>query len=320
MGTSAAKISLDTHTQDALYRHEKREQWGVALFVWERDGKRAFRFADGEVRVFKKGFYEMMIPAATPSDGSADELRALILSGGSGKKGEVLPSVADQLALFLAEYPGGFAGDTWQEAHRGRHVEGSRRLKRHRDLAIAEAREQLAHERIAELTSAGNHTGIRDVLVDLLAATDLVPGAQINALRETRPTRELSLAVQAIARDPENATFKALQIALVTAQGPANSWPILTAPLSLLAPHKHICVRPNALLTQGKIVMLRFTAPKLTEAGYQRYLEVVRFVQDELAQRGHAPGDMLDLHDFMAITLRPGARAELDRLHLLAKA
>jgi hypothetical protein len=261
----------------------------------------------------------MMIPAATPSDGSADELRALILSGGSGKKGEVIPSVGDQLVLFLAEYPGGFTGDTWQDAHRGQHIEGARRLKRHRDLAIAEAREQLAHERISEFTSAGNHTGIRDALVEVLAATDLVPGAQINALRETRPTRELSLAVQEITRDPENATFGKLQTALVTAQGPANSWQILTAPLSLLAPHKHICVRPNALLTQGKIVMLRFTAPKITEAGYQRYLEVVRFVQDELSELGHPPGDMLDLHDFMAITLRPGARAELERIHLQAK-
>lgn len=322
MGTSAANSRADsnTHTQDALYRHEKRDQWGVALFVWERDGKRAFRFADGEVRVFKKGFYEMMIPAPTPSDGSADELRALILAGGSGKKGEIIPSVSDQLVLFLAEYPNGFAGDTWQDTHRGQHVEGSRRLKRHRDLSIADAREQLSHERITELLSTGNHTGIRDALVEVLAATDLVPGAQVNALRETRPTRELSLAIQAISLDPENANFKALQTALVTAQGPANSWQILTAPLSLLAPSKHICVRPNALMAQGKIVMLRFTAPKITEAGYQRFQEVVRFVQDELTTLGHAPGDLLDMHDFMAITLRPGARAELERIHLQAKA
>lgn len=325
MGTSAAaaannQLDTHTHTTDALYRHEKRDQWGVALFVWERDGKRAFRFADGEVRVFKKGFYEMMIPAATPSDGSADELRALILAGGSGKKGEIIPSVGDQLVLFLAEYPKGFAGETWQDTHRGQHVEGSRRLKRHRDPQIADAREQLSYERISELTSAGNHAGIRDALVEVLAATDLVPGAQVNALRETKPTRELSLAIQAITRDPENANFGKLQAALVTAQGPASSWPILTAPLSLLAPHKHLCVRPNALMSQGKIVMLRFTAPKITEAGYQRYLDVARFVQDELTELGHAPSDMLDLHDFMAITLRPGARAELERIHLQSKA
>jgi hypothetical protein len=316
MDTSAAN---NAHTQDALYRHEKRDQWGVALFVWERDGKRAFRFADGEVRVFKKGFYEMMVPAATPSDGSADELRALIFSGGSGKKGEVIPSIGDQLVLFLAEYPKGFAGDAWQDMHRGQHVEGSRRLKRHRDPTIADAREKLAFERITELLNVGNHAGIRDALVEVLAATDLVPSAQVNALRETRPTRELSLAIQAIARDPENATFTALQNALVTAQGPANAWQILTAMLSLLAPHKHLCVRPNALVSQGKIVMLRFTAPKVTEAGYQRYLEVVRFVDDELTQLGHAPGDMLDLHDFMAITMRPGARKELERIHLQLK-
>jgi hypothetical protein len=320
MDTSAADTRLDTHTQDALYRHEKREQWGVALFVWERDGKRAFRFADGEVRVFKKGFYEMMIPAPTPSDGSADELRALVLSGGSGKKNEIIPSVADQLVLFLAEYPDGFAGDAWHDGHRGQHVEGTRRLKRHRNPALTDARQQLSYTGITELVSASNHTGVRDALVEVLAATDLVPGAQVNTLRETRPSRELSLAIQAITRDPERASIKALQAALITAQGPASSWQILTAPLSLLAPQEHICVRPNAMMSQGKIVMLRFTAPKLTEAGYQRYLDIAKFVQRELTQLGHAPHDMLDLHDFMAVTLRPGARAELERIHLQAKA
>jgi hypothetical protein len=51
--------SIDTRespNEDALYRHKKREEWGVAVFLWERDGKRAFRFADGETRVFKQGF------------------------------------------------------------------------------------------------------------------------------------------------------------------------------------------------------------------------------------------------------------------------
>jgi hypothetical protein len=43
-------------------------------------------------------------------------------------------------------------------------------------------------------------------------------------------------------------------------------------------------------------------------------------VPRELTQLGHAPHDMLDLHDFMAVTLRPGARAELERIHLQAKA
>ncbi|PRP91711.1 hypothetical protein ENSA5_52910 [Enhygromyxa salina] len=312
----AAIDSDDTPDQDALYRHSKRDKWGVAVFLWERDGKRAFRFADGEVRVFKKGFYELMVPAPTPADGSADELRAKARASLSGKKVEIIPTVGDQLVLLLKDYPKGFAGDAWREKHRG----DGRRLKRHRDPAVKEARELLAADRIAELHEHGDYVGVLASLVKVLAGTDLVPSAHVNKLQTTNPTKEFSQTIANMAKDPAGTTLRSIQAGLVGARGPATSWQILTGALALLAPHKHLCVRPSVFAVQGKIVMPRFNPPKrASEAAYQRYLDVARHVEDELTELGHPPVDLLDLHDFVWMTLRPAAREELERIHIQNK-
>ena len=306
----------DTPDQDALYRHKKREQWGVAVFLWERDGKRAFRFADGEVRIFKEGFYQMMVPAPSPADGSGDELRAKVLAQAQGKKAEIIPNVEDQLALLMESYPEGFIGEAWRDKHRG----GGRRLKRHRDPAVKEARELLDGERLAGLVKHGDYAGVLDQLVKVMSGTDLVPSSHIKKLKTTRPTQEFAKAIASICKNPAEATLRQMQTAYVAAQGPATSWQILTAPLALLAPHKHLCVRPSVLGFQGKIVHARFNPPKrASEAAYQRYLEVVRLVEERLSEQGHAPPDLLDVHDFVWITLRPGAREELNRIHIQHK-
>ncbi len=298
---------------DALYRHKKREEWGVAVFLWERDDKRAFRFADGETRVFKQGFYQLMIPAQNPGDGSADELRARVRASESGGKQAIVPTTGDQLVLLLKTYPKGFTGPNWISTHRG----GGRRLKRHRDPSIKQARELLDPSKLREAHEAGDYELALRALTELLAATDLVPSAHVKKLEETKPTKELSATLLRVAEDPERAKVRDMQAALVGAHGPATSWQVLTAPLALLAPHKHLCVHPSVFATQGGIVMPRFNAPKqASEAGYQRYLEVARMVEDELVALGHAPTDLIDLHDFVWTTLRPAAREELERIHL----
>lgn len=297
----------------SLYRHAKREEWGVAVFLWERDDKRAYQFADGEVRVFKQGFYELMVPAIAPADGSADGLRAL-LDGGQQK--EIIPSVGDQLVLLLTDFPKGFVGDNWLDQHRGK----GRRLKRHRDAAIAQARELLAPGRISKLDEARDYTAVLESLADVLAATDLVPASHAKGLAAAKPTRELSAAIRRLAEDPERWSMTDLQVALIGAQGPAASWQVLTAPAALLAPDLHLCVRPSALTIQAKFVKLRFQAPKRpSAAGYERYLEIARLVDEELGELGYPPNDLLDVHDFIVTTLRPGAREQLERIHLQAE-
>ena len=309
----SAVDSSPTPDEDALYRHTKREKWGVAVFLWERDGKRAFRFADGEVRVFKKGFYELMVPAPAPADGSADELRAKVRAANAGKKAEIIPTIGDQLVLMLKEYPGGFIGEAWRDKHRG----GGRRLKRHRQPAIDQAKELLAVDKLQALFDAQDHEGTLDVFVELLSATDLVPSSHVNKLKQSKPKPELTRTLLEVARNPKKATVRQMQAAIVACQGPATSWQVLTAPLTLLAPNTHICVHPSVFATQGKIALPRFTPPKrASEAGYQRYVDVCRIVTEELGALGHPPIDQLDLHDFIWTTLRPASREELERIHI----
>ncbi|MCA9684376.1 MAG: hypothetical protein KC457_19425 [Myxococcales bacterium] len=292
-----------------LYRHSKRENWGIAVFLWERDEKRAFRFADGEVRIFKKGFYELMVPAKPPGDGTAAKLLATVDAG--DKKLEILPSVGDQLMFMLSEYPRGFIGEAWTKKHRGR----GRRLKRHRDAAITEARELLEPKAIAALHEAEDHAEVLARWIKVLAGTDLVPSSHIKKLEAIAAEAQagLSETLVALAQKPrQEGALRRLQAALVSAHGPATSWQVLTATLSLLDPVHHVCVRPSVFATQGAIVVAGFRAPaRANEAGYQRYLEVARLVQVELAELGHSPTDMFDVYDFVWTTLRPAARAEL---------
>lgn len=305
MDVDENEIDLDT-----LYRHTKRERWGVAVFLWERDEKRAFRFADGEVRVFKKGYYELMVPTVAPGDGSATRLRAEVRAATTKHK-EILPTVGHQLLLLLEEYPGGFTGEAWQKKHRGT----GRRLKRHRNAAITEARDLLNPDDLAKFNAAGNHQEALDRLIKVLQGTDLVPSAQLNNLKKTRPTQELTTILTSMAKHPHEATIRPFQAALVSSRGPATSWQVVSAPLALLAPKHHMCVRPSVLSTQGKIIRARFNPPKRPdETGYQRYLDVAKAVYAELESLGHSPLDLLDVHDFAWTTLRPAAKAELARI------
>ncbi len=299
-------------SSDLLYRHTKRENWGVAVFMWERDEKRAFHFADGEIRVFKKGFYQLMVETIPPGDGSADRLRAQVRASISGKKIEILPTVGDQLVLLLRDYPKGFIGGPWHKMHRG---EG-RRLKRHRDPAIAEAKKLLDPVALEKAHAAGTYNEALIRFTEVLKNTDLVPSAHVKKLQATQPTKDLSLALLETAKDPAKASLRRLQAALVGAKGPATSWQVLTAPLTLLSPRNHICVRPSVFAIQGKVVLPRFNPPKRpSQAGYQRYVDVARAVEEELQALGHAPVDMLDIHDFVWTTLRPAAQEELARIN-----
>ena len=54
-----------------LVRHVRRPSWGVGVEVWERNGKRAYQFSDGKMRVIKEGFFHLLEPTQSPGDGCA---------------------------------------------------------------------------------------------------------------------------------------------------------------------------------------------------------------------------------------------------------
>ncbi|MFO7564822.1 MAG: hypothetical protein R6X02_19415 [Enhygromyxa sp.] len=297
-----------------LVRHRKRKDWGIAALLWERDGKRGYQFSDGNLRVFKQGFYHMFESAEPPGDGSATAVRRLARLARAEGSSEAtrLPTLRDQISMFRREFPEGFASDAWHRSHRG--AEGRKRLKRHRDPAIDDAR-WLGAEQLAPLIESFSWSEIHARLVRVLSATNLIPAAQLKKLEALPPSRELACALSDwVSGDDNEAEPERRFNLLVRALGSAAKWPVVTAIAGLLDPEHHVCVRPSVFEVQAKMLLPNFRASKRPSyAAYRQYLHVAQTVSDELTAAGLRPGDFLDVHDFIAETLRPSAREQLLR-------
>jgi hypothetical protein len=298
---------------DRLYQHSKRKQWGFAVLAWERDGKRGYQFEDGELRVFTKEYYGMLAEAECPPDQAARLLAKLGRQSGAGKGGdgkakERQLTFQEQLQVFLAEFPEGFAGKRWKDEHRGEGV--PRRLKRHRDFAVAEAAELLSAEALDELIAAGNHAEVARRLGEVVNGSDLVTRAQAEPIVRATPSPDLSKGVRELlyGGGELEARFDEMCRVLLEAGRKQLSWPLVTAVPAVVRPDAHVAVRPTVLGKQSQWAHPRLRwAAKPEGKAYARILAMAITVRDALTGAGHAPKDLLDVYDFMHVTLRPAA-------------
>jgi hypothetical protein len=298
---------------DRLYQHSKRKQWGFAVLAWDRDGKRGYQFEDGELRVFTKEYYGMLLEAECPPDQAARLLAKLGRQSGAGKGSdgktkERQLTFAEQLQVFLADYPEGFAGTRWKDEHRGEGV--PRRLKRHRDFAVAEAGELLSVEALDGLIAAGDHPEVARRLGEIVNGSDLVTRAQAEPISRAAASPDLSKGVRDLlygSGDPD-ARFDELCRVLLEAGRKQLSWPLVTAVPAVVRPAVHVAVRPTVLAKQASWAhpRLRFAA-KPDGKAYARILSMANTVRDALTGAGYPPKDLLDVYDFMLVTLRPAA-------------
>lgn len=303
---------------DRLYQHSKRKQWGFAVLAWERDGKRGYQFEDGELRVFAEGFYKLLHEANCPPDQEA-KLRAKLgrhgSKGADGKARERKLTFEEQLQVFLTEYPGGFADQAWKDGHRGEGA--SRRLKRHRDAATADAQEQLSREALDELIAAGNHAEVVRRIVEMVHATDLVTRAQAEPIAAAAPSPAFSAGLRDYLYgsgelEPRFDEFCRL---LLEAGRKQVSWPLVSSIGALVLPHAHVAVRPTVLAKQASWAYPRLRYSSKAEGRvYTRILNMAITVRDTLTEAGYPPKDMLDVYDFMQVTLRPAAAKILEEV------
>ena len=312
--TTAAPTTPTVGT--TVYRHRKRPAWGMAVFLWERDGKRGYQFEDGQTRVFKDGFFHLLKPEPHVADTPAS--RALVrmaararASTGAGSRGRPMPRVADQIGLFMAQYPEGFVGRAWKAQVRG---EGAKRtLKRHRDAAIASAAAALDRDRLAEAIELERFAAVRDAVAQVLAKTDLVSKKVADQFGRLEPTQALAMAVWELLFD-EKQHGKCMDrfVRVLAKQGMKANWTLATVLPALRFPNRHVCVRPSVFTVQAQMVAPGFkpgTVP--TGKAYRKYLDVVDEVGRELAAAGRQPADLLDVAQFVFLTLRPAARERL---------
>lgn len=302
---------------DRLYQHSKRKQWGLAVLAWEQEGKRGYQFEDGELRVFAERFYGLLAEVECPPEKTARLLSKLGRASGAGKDGKDDRKLTfdEQLQVFLEEFPESFAGPAWKGHHRG---EGSsRRLKRHRDSAAADAQEQLSKEALDELISAGDHAEILRRMTDIVHATDLVTRAQAEPVARAKPSEELSRGLRSVlyGEGEFEPRFDEYCRLLLEAGRKQLSWPLATSIPALVLPEAHVAVRPTVLAKQAQWAYPRLRYSTKPEGRvYTRILTMARTVRDALTRSGHQPKDLLDIYDYMLVTLRPAAQKILDEV------
>jgi len=319
----------DASTNEPLFEHSKRPEWGLAILAWEGKNKRRYQFQDGELREFKKGYYELLDQVDKPADKAEEivrELKSMLVQSRLERDAAARPQakteqigVDDQITIFKSLYPGGFQDAKWAEEVRGTDAE--RRLKKHLDPAIADARDRLSQERLDEALAAGNHGAVRDALIGLFNATDLVAAKHVRAFRDATEGEPADIAKTLRELLWGDGTyeerFRHWVGALRDHLGRRVTWEMATTPTALVHPDEHIPIKPTSFKRQAKSLAptLRYHAVPRAEL-YERFRQMAMSVRRQLGSSGLEPRDMLDVYAFIWETLRPKS---LKRLSAMAE-
>jgi hypothetical protein len=303
-------------SQPTLYAHKKRKEWGRALLLWERNEKRGYLFEDGQEKVLARGFYGLMEElAVSQEEFDALQTRLGVTAQGSHSKPTAKPSISfhDQLEVFKIEYPEGFDSDEWKDKLRGKP--GVRRIKRHRDAAIADAQARLSQEAVQNMLAQQQYRHLWDTAMAVLTETDLVPGSVTSKLSTSNAEHLKALAEGLVemlygeeAFDQRFDRFaRAFKIAFRV-----PSWQLVTAFSALVKPNEHVCIRPASLREQIKQMAPGLTLERYPSSiQYTTLLGVATRVQDKLKSAGEQPADLFDVYDFVRVTTRPAAKRVL---------
>jgi hypothetical protein len=300
----------------STYQHASRPEWGAAVIAWEREGKRGYQFEDGQVRVFATQHYHLL----DTIDVSADRMKTLMAILGHPPATVVesalppapiaRPTLDEQVEYFQRAYRGGFAGDAWQNERR--QASGPAR-KRHRDPAIAHAREQLTAERLAGWVERRKEQEAMEALTAVLGRTDLVAATRAQRLTDISPDRARGVLVGLFdllfSRVGVEVRLMQWVQALTRAMGQAPTWSLATAPLALVEPDRFVCVHRTSFVAQGSVVTPRLKlATSPSGYAYTPVLAMVEQIRLRLVEAGIPPGDRFDVYDFICLTVGTEAR------------
>lgn len=302
--------------QPSTFQHASRPEWGAAVIAWEREGKRGYQFEDGQVRVFASRHYHLLdVIAVTP-----DRLRTLmailgqplvaVVESALPPAPEVRPTLDEQVAYFQRAYPGGFAGDRWRSERR---QTGGHPRKRHRDPAIAFAREQLTGERLAGWIERRREHEAMDAVTEVVGRTDLVPSSRVRWLAGLPADRARSVVVALFdllfSRGPVEVRLMQWVQCLTRVTGQAPTWSQATALLALVHPEHFVCVHRSSFLAEAAVLGTRVDlSPSPSGYAYRPVLAMAEQIRLHLAAAGCPPADRFDLYDFVCLTVRPEAR------------
>jgi hypothetical protein len=297
-------------TAPTLFRHTKRDDWGMGLVVAEGPRRRRFEFEDGQRRTIARGYYHLLeaVPPTTPEvrhtlHALLDERRSRLgQAPREAPRVDVDAALARQLEVLAETFPELFEDPRWRAELRG---EGAKRpMKRHRAPALAAAQTLLSQEALQRAVDAGGAAAVEG-LSELLAGTDLA-----NLKTDVRPLRALAPQHQAevaaglsrllYGEGPLNVRIDQLR-ATLSAAGVKPTWALVTVPMALARPHERVVVRPGVLRRQAKALGIPLRLPAHPEGrAYLEAQDLLHRVRDRLEAAGRRPRDLVDVLDFAA--------------------
>ena len=308
-------IAEDT-TTPTLFRHKKRTEWGVGVLAGEDETRLRLQFEDGTFRTIAKTHDHLLEKVDNPSDETTAALDALLSERQEAMKGPTTKSrgpdispteaIATQLERFMGAYPAGFDDEAWAKDIRGDGQ--SRKLKSYRNIGL-EAAHPLSRASLQAPPPESGELEIFEAAVGLYKKTDLAtvktdvrPLTQLDESRR----REFSKALVALLLGEDALNLRVDRfIAELLRLGVKPTWSLVTVPLGFAQPDTHAVIRPATVRKQaGRLGIAAKIPSPPTGRSYQAALQVVRSLERKLRDRELAPRDLLDVCDFMAVTLK----------------
>jgi hypothetical protein len=216
-------------------------------------------------------------------------------------------SFLDQLERLHENYPGGLTDPKWVSDVRGEGAD--KRVPQHRQALLTEAQELLSLKALDSLLSSQHFGQVWEQVLTVLRHSDLIPVAQFKQKSPGEEQRRgLAVAVRELlhgtsAYEPR---FDRFHAAFSAAFGDYPRWEFATALSAIVHPTEHVCIEPTAFRKQLKASSSRRSvAVQPSSSGYNTLLNLARSIGNKLTEQGEVPRDLLDVRDFIVMTLKP---------------
>lgn len=302
-----------------LFVHARRPEWGVAVIAEDRAIHRTYLFQDGQLRTFSKRFLHHFRPAQKPEDVTQRVARTLgaqveqKIEAPAERRAE-RASFEEQCRAFRHFFPKGFADPAYVK--RLRH--GPRRRKSHADPGVADARRLLHRDRCEAHLAAGDPAG---VYRDAMAVVDQVhfcTARNKSILRRLTPDRRaiFGTALTGLLHAVEAPYFDRFARFMVAFEGLVKgpSWTAVTLFSGLMHPQRHAIVHARTFELQARAIAPTLLFERTPSAGiYERLQALADETRLALESHGFEPRDLIDVHHFINLSLRPKALKWLDQ-------
>lgn len=297
-----------------LFRHTKRDVWGLGIVIRKADDRVHMQFQDGRKRTFIDGFYHLLDAVDRPLDitmSIVDGLKSMCEGFDDEPRATNAPrvkeiSLDEQIAYFHEKYEDGFQSAEWIEDHR---TDGRKRpLKRHRDPAVAKAKELLSKAAFKQ-----SPLELHAAATKVLKMTGLVPAKErkVFAGIDEAHMEGVSNTLRALLYGDSKLQnrFNAYVRALETAMGQTPSWQMATVFLGLVRAEEFPVVKEGIFQRQANWMAPGLRLPERPMGLlYERLVAMTTATRERMEETGLKPRDMLDVRDFMWLTLKPAGR------------